>query len=788
MHASDAISQTLQSAVLGHASALRVSDSALGAGPAFERALALGLDQCMTSLMAEWPSSDGELDNTWLAENLGAAFEKLRGQRLHFSADGIVSLASSHERRDKGVYYTPSALADVLADSVLSNALKSIQQPRDLEQFAILDPAAGCGSFLLAAVRASVEILHRKPGFRNTSVRELRRMIASDCVYGVDLDPVAIAATRQLLVLQTGDYEWDGDGLDAHLRVADAIASTLQDWARWFPSRVGPNGQSRFNVVLTNPPWSKVRPLRREFFAHLDDSVSAYQGTALGAYLETHFDDLVGASWDDYVTSTAAASAALRTAPGYSINRNKAGGDTDLYKYFAERCIQLLEEGGTAGMLVPSGVLRAQGSEGLRRLLIEGGRIENLVEYINKRRLFPIHSMYRFCTIAFRKGAPGGIAHAVFGQTDPSDVAGNAGTALSSAYISSTGGKSLLVSEVKGVCERDLLLRLSKSHPRFSDPSGGWDLSFHREIDMTNDAGLFLDRASAELRGFKPDADGSWSSPHESEVLLPLYEGRMVNQFNSMAKAHIRGQGRGAVWQPLLPIGAAVVPHYLVREADAISRGWLSRTRAAYCEISGHANERTVLASMISARAICGNKVPVASIGDNTLREHQAWVGLVNSFVVDWMMRRWVSTTINFFYWYNLPAPNLADLMRCEPEFIAASEELSRAERPSSPGLVADWLGRRALLRAFVDARVMALFDICEVERELVLTDFPLATATSSANHGAVGTGELVRRAHDASCAGALDFDRLEESMACSYAEAAEAYMPLEVRRLRSTD
>ena len=35
---------------------------------------------------------------------------------------------------------------------------------------------------------------------------------------------------------------------------------------------------------------------------------------------------------------------------------------------------------------------------------------------------------------------------------------------------------------------------------------------------------------------------------------LPLYEGRMIDQFDHRAKAFRSGRGRGAIWQPL-PFG-----------------------------------------------------------------------------------------------------------------------------------------------------------------------------------------------------------------------------------------
>lgn len=751
----------------------------------YERALARAFEECCQSVWAAPPSATPEsiqLDITRFAEQMGAGFEELRGLRPQTRAGSGIRLVTSPDRRDRGVYYTPVALADSLTFSTLTRSLKSVRDLDDLRGVSIVDPAAGCGAFLLAAVRVASEILGKRPGFKGQSRTTIKRAIASHCVYGVDVDPVAVAASRQLLVLQVGDPTWDGRELDSHLRIADAVASTIDDWRSWFPEVFTGEG-SGFSVVLTNPPWSKVRPLRREFFIHLDLAIRAYQGTSLGRYLETHLGDLAGASWKEYAARTSDASARLRRAPGYRINEQKAGGDTDLYKYFVERCTQLLSNQGFAGMLLPSGVLRALGSRDLRLLLTDdAGHVVELVEYINRRHIFPIHSMYRFCTVVFSRQLAGGVRSAVFGQTEPLEHGRDGGVSLSRRYLHTTGGDLALIPEVRNQSEKRILERLCRAFPRLGD-SPDWSISFRRELDMTNDSAQFIERADAERLGFIPGADGRWLSESSADVLLPLYEGRMVAQFNSSAKAHVGGQGRGSVWRVLEPGDRSIIPHYLVRESFALSRGWTPRPRAAYCEISGHANERTIQASLISSSAVCGNKVPVVSIGDNTVAEHYAWLSLSNSFVVDWMMRRWVSTTVNFFYWLNVPFPALAWVLDNERQSLEAVEELCSGRVAPDVG-ANEWLGRRAMLRAYVDARVMLAYGITGPERETILEDFPLVRARDRDLPDSIGTLDLVSRAHCAALSGSLNFSDLPASLDCTYVEAANAYVSGEVAKM----
>src|SRR5690606_6138370 len=97
---------------------------------------------------------------------------------------------------------------------------------------------------------------------------------------------------------------------------------------------------------------------------------------------------------------------------------------------------------------------------------------------------------------------------------------------------------------------------------------GEWNVRFRREVDMTNDARRFLPRLRAVEEGAVRRADGAWLHPDRG-VLLPVYEGRMVHQFDAAAKAHIEGHGRSAKWRVLGPREKQIQPRYLIAESDA---------------------------------------------------------------------------------------------------------------------------------------------------------------------------------------------------------------------------
>lgn len=703
-----------------------------------------------------------------VSAEIGAALERLRGRRLAVNPAGELRIETSPDQRSRGVYFTPPTLADAMVRSALSPLIGQVNSLEALRGVAILDPAAGGGAFLLSALRVAVELLHQNPAFVRVDAASLRKEVASHCLYGVDIDPVAIATARSLIVAEVGVDDWEGEALDRHLHVGDSISSALKDWKQWFPERAS----GGFDVIVTNPPWSKLRPLRHEFFEHIDSSVRLLQGNALGSYLKLHMNELIQGSWEQYVQRTMALSSKLRRSDEYVVNSG-AYGDPDLYKFFLERSIALLAPEGTAALLLPSGVLRAQGSGPLRRLMRKEGDITEIVEYINRKKIFDIHSMYRFATVLFKKGGRGGRTLARFAETEPSSSSIERGIYLEPDFLELVGGVDALIPEVRSNIEQKLLARLYRENPV---AVGGARYSFKRELDMTNDAAHFIQARDAHLQGFHPNDDGRWISHYSRDVLLPVYEGRMVHQYDCVAKEYRSGDGRSAKWETPPPGKGTVSPHFFVTEQYALSRNWTPIERVGYCEISGHANERTVMAALIPAYAICGNKVPVlrTQVGEDP----KVWLAFANSLVIDWMIRRWVSTTINQFYWNNIPFPNNLNVVD-RAFIIAAAEQLSAPNTEQHTPAI--WLGRRGQLRAAIDAVIMNTYKISPTERHMILADFPIfAKAACRGSGTAMPLDELLALYMRAHSGNALNMETVHylcspEDCAATYSIKAQA-------------
>lgn len=367
--------------------------------------------------------------------------------------------------------------------------------------------------------------------------------------------------------------------------------------------------------------------------------------------------------------------------------------------------------------------MQTRSATGLRRLYLDGGTFERLLSFENRRRIFPIHSMFRFTALVYQRGRANGARDLRFGLTLPDQARdSSADLHIPRTFLASVSPTLYAIPEIRTPEERSLLLKLHRAHPRLGEQADQWVVSFKRELDMTNHSDLFVDAGDAHA--FEPSA------------LVPLLEGRSVHQHDYAAKGYECGQGRRARWRPM-PLGCKrIQPHFYVRQRDVQARDvGHDQVRAGFCDITGHANERTALSALIPANVVCGNKVPTCRFQPNDPRLNLLWVAVANSFVVDWVIRRLVSTTINFFHWEQVPFPRLSTDDPVAVQLVELAAQLADLD-----GSLDAWLTRvmsrpvkaardprvRAVLRARIDAHVASLYSVSLREMAAVLADFPL--------------------------------------------------------------
>jgi len=200
-----------------------------------------------------------------------------------------VTLVSKGEvRKSSGTFYTPRAITEYLVRHTLRPLVENATAEGIL-RLKVLDPAMGSGALLVEACRylaaAYEAALVRERGCFASEIGEsdragFRRLVAQHCLYGVDLNPMAVQLARLSMWLTTLARDRPLSFLDHRFVTGDSlVGATLEDVARQPPGR----GRSRralgplplFEVADEAAAMRAVVPVRVRLAETPDDSAEA---------------------------------------------------------------------------------------------------------------------------------------------------------------------------------------------------------------------------------------------------------------------------------------------------------------------------------------------------------------------------------------------------------------------------------------------------------------------------------------------------------------------------------
>ena len=171
---------------------------------------------------------------------LGSVYESLLELHPEVNVDArtfkLVGAAGA-ERKLTGSYYTPESLISRLLDEALDPILDEAERAPDPEQallgLRVLDPACGSGHFLISAAhRIAGRLASVRVGGVEPTPAELRtalRDVVGRCLYGIDINPMAVELCKVSLWLEANDNRRPLGFLDHHIVCGNSLLGTTPD-------------------------------------------------------------------------------------------------------------------------------------------------------------------------------------------------------------------------------------------------------------------------------------------------------------------------------------------------------------------------------------------------------------------------------------------------------------------------------------------------------------------------------------------------------------------------------
>jgi hypothetical protein len=374
--------------------------------------------------------------------------------------------------------------------------------------------------------------------------------------------------------------------------------------------------------------------------------------------------------------------------PGYTDPkhpfRHQGSADINTYKMFVEACQCLLRRGGNLGLLVPSSIYSDGGTRALRNLLLDHCSWTHLYAFQNERFVFDgIDHRFKIAIIHATKGKVTSSLKTRFrlgpgGSPEPTEIEADisrdeAFLPLPSKRIGRFSPTTRSILEIQTERDLQVLESLYSNAVLLGDKNlHTWNIKYANEFHVTNDSGLFAPRPDWESAGYKPDEYGHWlkgawrqvdskkrvrdwgrvRSADGSQsialadiegVSLPVYEGRMVDQFDYCGKGWVSGRGRTAVWDEISWNQKQFQPQYLMDASHYLERRQTLQDRLpsklGFMNVTASTNERTFIGSVLPAFPAI-DKVPTLISERSDQASLGALLVMLNSMVSDWVLRQ----------------------------------------------------------------------------------------------------------------------------------------------------
>ena len=558
-------------------------------------------------------------------------------------------------------------------------------------------------------------------------------------------------------------------------------------WHHW--TNIRPQGG--FDAIIGNPPWDRIKLQEVEWFAPRASELALAPTAAArragiqrlrdqGAPLVTEF-DAAKARADSL-------SQMVRTSGHYPL---LGTGDINLYSLFIERAMNLIKPDGFIGLLTPSGIYADKTAARFFKSVSTSGRLGSLFDFENRRPetnllpFFPdVDSRFKFCALIF------GGEERLFDQTEcafflhdtktindedrcfpltPDDFARvNPNTGTAPVF------RSRLDAEIiRGIYER---------HPVLADHSGdkepyAWSVKYSTMFHMANASHHFRTEAQLDAEGFYPVQGNRWK--RGDELYLPLYQGRMIHQFDHRANS-VKYNPDNTI-NPYLSVTVTADEHanpsfspmtqYWILEEEVSSNmpdnlAWT----IAYRRIARPTDVRTMIVAAVPKVGLSDSIFILMPEEDFSATDACMVIANLNSHCFDYVTRQKMpGTNLSWYILEQLPviAPTdydrqfgnktARDLVRDHVlRLTYTAHDMAPFARDlgyDAPPFIWDEEERRHL-RARLDALYFHLYGLSRKDAEYVLSTFPIVRKEDEATFGKYRTRDLILAYMNALAAG----------------------------------
>ncbi|ACU58082.1 Eco57I restriction-modification methylase domain-containing protein [Chitinophaga pinensis] len=476
-----------------------------------------------------------EIDTTdVLSLDISTFYETLLGIETG-NENNLVEISTGKNYRNKlGSYYTPSELAKSITQKTIDtfftsnfgiNKLSTANHVdaailKEISSISFVDFSCGGGNFLIEILKYFEQVANNLNVTAEEKLQILRSVAKN--ISAFDVDCLALEVAKLNLLLSTGLHHAYATVSENFIHGNFLLQSTfpidekkkIEIFSSGFiyheALSIFKEKVSKYDVILGNPPWEKIRFEEKKFYALYATSISNNH------FKESRIEEIkttiennthLAAFSQNFQSEIENAKSDIKKNPVFNLSNN---GELNTYALFTDIAIKSKTQRGIIGLVLKSAIVTSQINKTLFQYLTKEQLIIAIYDFINRKKIFAIDSRERFCFL-------------LLGKTTKStfDVAMNLVQVSAIHSIKSNVSIShqdlKMLNPLTGMLpnfstkeEIRFLLRTSNEFPFFGQIYT--KVRFGRIVHLTSHATFITKKQSA--------------------TNTPVYEGKFFNQFN----------------------------------------------------------------------------------------------------------------------------------------------------------------------------------------------------------------------------------------------------------------
>lgn len=453
-------------------------------------------------------------------------YETLLGIETGNESKGTEITSAKNYRNKLGSYYTPADFAksvtvktiDTFFELNFGSVSKEFQN--EISSISFADFSCGGGNFIIAIIDY-FENLFAKWNIEEEKQLELLKAIALN-ISAFDVDCLALEVAKLNLLVRIKEPTLysilSKQFIHANFLLQSDFTIDNSKKVEIFSSgyiyheqlSLSKDKLKKYDVVLGNPPWEKIRFEEKKFYALYSNTVSKnhFKSSRANEITEIELSNAALAEHSkEFKLEIEKAKTDLKMNSFFALS-NK--GELNTYALFTDASIKLKTKRGVVGLVLKSAIVTSQVNQNLFKYLTKGNFVVAIYDFINRKKIFNIDSRERFCFLLL------GISKSEkfcvsMNLSEVSEIEKTKSEIeLSYESLKLLNPFTGMLPNFSNKKEADFLLRVSYDFPFFKNVYK--NVRFGRIVHLTSHA-EFITKKKAEDN-------------------VPIYEGKFFNQFD----------------------------------------------------------------------------------------------------------------------------------------------------------------------------------------------------------------------------------------------------------------